>query len=164
MPSGRPRPSRPDVIHGKGSSSDDSDPGVVFRLAEVTEPEMHVCAERLLNSHSLANAPSQREFLRFVIAETMAGRGRDLKEYVIGVAVLGRPDSFDPRTDASVRVAARRLRQKIDEYYAGEGQADEVRLALERGGYAPRFELYVEPREQLARAAHFAPFLKLGND
>jgi TolB-like protein len=128
------------VSHGKGSSSDDSDPGVVSRPAEVTAPEMHACAERLLNSHALANAPSQREFLRFVIAETMAGRGRDLKEYVIGVAVLGRPDSFDPRTDASVRVAARRLRQKIDEYYAGEGQADDVRLALERGGYAPRFE------------------------
>ncbi len=128
------------MIHSKADSSSDSDDGVTSPLVEVTESEMRVCAERLLNSHALANAPSQREFLRFVIDETMAGRGRDLKEYVIGVAVLGRPDTFDPRTDASVRVAARRLRQKIDEYYATEGESEDVRLTLERGSYVPHFE------------------------
>ena len=39
-----------------------------------------------------------------------------------------------------MRVAARRLRQKLDEYYAGEGRDDEVVVSLERGGYQPGFE------------------------
>lgn len=106
----------------------------------LTSSEIRTFAERLLTSRCLSNAPGQRHFLRFVVEETLAGRGQDLKEYVIGVQVLGRQETFDPRTDASVRVAAGRLRQRLDEYYAAEGREDEVVISLERGGYRPDFQ------------------------
>ena len=114
-------------------------------------PEILACVERVLASRCFSGAPGQRHFLRFVVDETLAGRGHDLKEYVVAVQVLGRPDTFDPRTDSSVRVAARRLRQKLDEYYAGEGRDDEVGIALERGGYRPDFHRR-EPEQQVVAA------------
>ena len=49
----------------------------------------------------------------------------ELKEYVIGVQVFGKEDSFDPRTDPIVRVQARRLRAKLVRYYREEGRADD---------------------------------------
>ena len=49
-------------------------------------------------------------FLRYVVERALAGEGDQLKEYVIGVAVFGRGDDYDPRLDSIVRVEARRLR------------------------------------------------------
>ena len=50
-----------------------------------------------------------------------------------------RPSPFDPRLDPIVRVEARRLRSKLDQYYAGEGAADPVIISFQRGDYTPRF-------------------------
>jgi adenylate cyclase len=66
----------------------------------------------------------------------LAGRGERLKGYTIAVQVFGRPADFDAQTDPLVRVEAVRLRQRLVEYYAGEGSADPVRLMLPRGAYA----------------------------
>jgi len=80
------------------------------------------------------------EFLRFVVEETLAGRGENLKESVIGVEVFQRGADFDPRIDPIVRVEARRLRQRLEEYYRDEGAGDAVRITLPKGGYVPVFE------------------------
>ena len=47
------------------------------------------------------------------VQEAIGGRKNELKEYVIGVQVFGKEESFDPRTDPIVRVQARRLRAKL---------------------------------------------------
>ena len=60
----------------------------------------------------------------------------DLKGYTIALQVFGRPPSFDAQSDPLVRVEALRLRQRLTEYYAGEGATDPVRLQLPRGSYA----------------------------
>ena len=65
-----------------------------------------------------------RRFLQLVVCEALGGRAGDLKEYPIGVAVFDRPASFDPSIDPIVRVEARRLRAKLDNYYQGEGRGD----------------------------------------
>jgi hypothetical protein len=49
--------------------------------------------------------------------------------------VFGKPADFDAQTDPLVRVEALRLRQRLLEYYAGDGGADAVRIELPRGGY-----------------------------
>ncbi|HWG58820.1 MAG TPA: tetratricopeptide repeat protein, partial [Candidatus Acidoferrales bacterium] len=79
-------------------------------------------------------------FLEFVVEESLAGRQHRLKEYVIGIEVFGRVDSFDPRVDSIVRVEARRLRGKLQEYYAAEGINDRIRIKLRKGSYVPLVE------------------------
>ncbi len=93
----------------------------------------------VLASRAFANAPVQQRFLRFVVEETLDGRGGDLKEFVVASAVFGRGATYDPHEDAAVRVAARRLRQKLHEYYEDEGRADDLRILLHPGSYRPEF-------------------------
>jgi len=74
-------------------------------------------------------------FLQFVVDETLNDEPGSLKEAVIGNAVYGREPSYDSRIHSTVRVEARRLRRKLDEYYAGPGRDDPVRISLPTGAY-----------------------------
>ena len=86
--------------------------------------------------------------LRYLVGQSLAGRPEPLKEYVIGTEVLERPPTFDPRTDSVVRVEAHRLRVRLSDYYAGDGQYDQVVIGLPRGGYT--LEFTARPVEQSA--------------
>ena len=104
---------------------------------------------RIVGSSVFANADRMSTFLRFVVERTLSGEADQLKEYVVGVAVFGRGDDYDPRLDSIVRVEARRLRTKLDEYYASEGRDDSVIIRIPRGSYVP----VVERRETAAPSA-----------
>ncbi len=82
-----------------------------------------------------------KRFLRFVVEETLAGRGGRLKGYVIGVEVFDRSDDFDPQADTIVRVQAGQLRRRLDLYYSDRGRSSIVRVLIPKGRYAPTFEL-----------------------
>lgn len=73
--------------------------------------------EDLLNaalaSAKFRDSPRQRELLRYLIAEELAGRGDKLDAYAIAFDVLNRDSSFDPATDSNVRVEMHRLRQNL---------------------------------------------------
>jgi serine/threonine-protein kinase len=97
--------------------------------------------ERVLSSAALQHSPQLQRFLRFVVAETLAGHGDRLKEYVVGVEVFGRPSGYDPRLDSLVRVEAKRLREAMESYYADEGREEPVRIDFLKGSYTPSFRL-----------------------
>jgi predicted ATPase len=104
------------------------------------EPDsVRVHLARLLRSDAFANAPSLRRLLSYVVDRSLEGQGDAVKEYAIGVDVFDRGEAFDPQTDTIVRVQARRLRSKLEEYYQGEGACDAVLIAIPKGGYLPRF-------------------------
>jgi len=96
--------------------------------------------KRILASKSFQPVERLRRFLDFVVQETLAGRGEQLKEFLVGVEVFGKETSFDPRNDPIVRVQARRLRARLARYYREEGQADDLVIDLPKGGYAPTFK------------------------
>jgi TolB-like protein len=96
--------------------------------------------ERLLASDPFANAERVSRFLRYVVERTLAGEGDRLKEFVIGVDVFDRDDTYDPRIDSIVRVEAGRLRSKLDQYYSRATADDTVVIRIQRGGYVPEFE------------------------
>src|SRR5262245_22082520 len=95
--------------------------------------------DRILASNTFQQADRLKRFLTFIVKEALAGRGGDLKEYVIGVQVFRKEDVFDPRTDPIVRVQARRLRAKLMRYYNEEGRVDALTIELPKGGYSPVF-------------------------
>ena len=66
----------------------------------------------------------------------MAGRGKRLKGYNVALEVFDRPATFDA-SDSLVRVEAARLRDRLREYYATDGQSDPIRIELAKGTYMP---------------------------
>ncbi len=95
--------------------------------------------DRILASAPFADADRASRFLRFVVEAALEGRSSEVKESVIGVEVLGRSPSFDPKTDPIVRVEAGRLRGRLGMYYQNEGKTDPVLVSLPKGGYLPQF-------------------------
>ena len=89
---------------------------------------------RILDSQTFAHAPMLRRLLQYLV-EHASGGAQELKEYAVGVDVFDRGPDFDPRTDTIVRVQARRLRAKLDEYYRGAGATDPVLIELPKGQY-----------------------------
>ena len=119
-----------------GSMAIQSSPAELTKEASVHAAEQ---LNRILASKAFRQADRLKRFLSFIVEETIAGRGERLKEFVVGVEVFGKPDSFDPRNDPIVRVQARRLRAQLARYYQEEGPDDELSIELPRGGYSPVF-------------------------
>src|SRR5262249_13797573 len=94
---------------------------------------------KILGSPSFSGSERMSRFLRFVVESALAGRGAELKEYVLGIEIFDRKETFDPRIDPIVRVEARRLRSKLKAYYEGEGAADPMIIEMPTGSYVPRF-------------------------
>src|SRR5262245_59684391 len=95
--------------------------------------------ERILKGAPLVTSPSLSRFLRYIVEETLAGRGSAIREYTLGVYVFDRGDNFNPRLDPIVRVQARNLRSRIAKYYETLGAGDPIRIELPKGTYVPVF-------------------------
>ncbi len=108
--------------------------------------EVRAELERILACAALRDAELLKRFLRYVVEETLAGKADQLKEYRLGVEVFERQDSFDPRLDPVVRMAAGRLRKKLQEYYDSEGRQDPIRIEIPKGGYVACFASAISPR------------------
>ena len=78
--------------------------------------------EKVLTSAEFSRAKRMARFLRFVVEESLAGRGEELKERQIGIEVFDRPVHWDPKVDNIVRSEARRLRTKLEVYYDTAGK------------------------------------------
>jgi serine/threonine-protein kinase len=96
--------------------------------------------ERITTGKTFKHVDRLKLLLSFIVVESLAGRGDQLKEYVIGLHVFEKDASFDPRTDPIVRVVARRLRTRLARYYREEGESDEIVIDLPKGGYSPIFK------------------------
>ena len=95
--------------------------------------------DKILAAACLRDSHLLQRFLRYVVGHTLAGERGQLKEYSVAVDVFERDASFDPRVDPVVRMAARRLRQKLQEYYARDGVQDALRIEIPKGGYSAVF-------------------------
>jgi TolB-like protein len=129
---------------------------------EFSDEEIRAEVDRIVRGRTFAHAQRLRAFLTFIVHETLAGRGGDLKEYSIGCQVCGRPDSFDPKLDAIVRVDANRLRSRLQTYYQDEGAGNPIRILLQKGSYVPLFERSpsMGTRERIVSVA-VVPFVNL---
>ncbi len=99
--------------------------------------------DRIVASESFRNSDSSRRLLRFLAGESISDHARELKEYTVGVDAFGKPADYDPRSDASTRVQAGKLRQRLEEYYRNGGAGDPVIVRFPKGG----FQLFFEPAE-----------------
>ncbi len=77
-----------------------------------------------------------------------AGRGNEITEYSIGTEALGRPATYSPTDDSSVRGRAHDLRQKLEHLYKHERPDARMRVALHKGSYVPYFYEVASPPEE----------------
>lgn len=104
--------------------------------------------ERILGSTDFDTSERSREFLRFVVGETLDGREADMTQHSIATSVFGRRDDFDPTTDPIVRMQAGRVRRALEHYYLTAGSDDPLLIELPKGGYTPRFRRAVSPHSR----------------
>jgi serine/threonine-protein kinase len=113
--------------------------GSTIELSKDAEVKIAEQLNQILASKAFRQADRLKRFLSFIVEETVAGRGERLKEFVVGVEVFSKPESFDPRNDPIVRVQARRLRAQLARYYREEAPDSDLVVELPKGGYAPVF-------------------------
>jgi hypothetical protein len=95
--------------------------------------------QRLLETAHFKNSRRYPALLRFIVEETLEGRGDLLKERLLGVRVFNRPPDYDTANDPIVRVTIAEVRKRIAQYYHDPGHETEMRIELMPGHYAPEF-------------------------
>jgi adenylate cyclase len=106
--------------------------------------------DRVLASGDFDASPRSRDFVRYIVEETLAGRADDLTQASIATRVFGRRQDFDATVDPIVRIQAGRLRRSLERYYLLAGQKDAVRIDLPRGTYVPVLR-WARPGEAVPR-------------
>ena len=94
--------------------------------------------DRILASELFTRSERLSAFLKFIVDQTLAGQGDSLKEQVIAVELYGKGADFNTAADPIVRVDARRLRDRLREYYATAPDRGVV-ISVPKGSYTAVF-------------------------
>ena len=105
----------------------------------ISEEAIRKELSRILESSMFIQSDRLSRFLRFTVETTLAGDSEILKEYVIGTEVYERKPPYHPSVDSIVRSEARRLRNKLKEYYESVGRDNAVLISYRLGSYVPIF-------------------------
>jgi len=98
--------------------------------------------QKVLASAGFASSRRLRQFLRYVVEETLNGHADQIKQYTVGVEAMGFGEAFDPQSNPTVRIHANKLRRELDRYCHAEGHADPIHIEIPKGGYVPVFKEY----------------------
>ncbi len=116
-----------------------------FDSNDTCPEEVEAELNAVLHSSAFERSEKLQKFLRYICELTMRGEGGRINEYLIGSEVFLRGPEYSPSEDSVVRRQAHALRQKLQEYYAGEGSAHSLRIDLPVGRYIPSFRRVMEP-------------------
>jgi hypothetical protein len=94
---------------------------------------------RIKESPQFAQASSLKRTLSYICERCDEDGSNNPKEYEIAVQALGRPTSFDPKTDPIVRVSVATIRQRLQAYFESEGRDEKLRLDIPKGVYRAVF-------------------------
>src|SRR5688572_14223951 len=90
-------------------------------------------AERIRTSGVLGRSPLMQRLFDFLLE--CSAQNRAPKEIEVAVDAFGKGAEFDVSQDAMVRVYIHKLRRKLEEFYAGPGAGEPVRLSVPKGEY-----------------------------
>lgn len=137
----------------KAYASDSKKTNPVSLLSEAS----HKGEEWKLVQNIIATPPFLRSdfltnFLIYICDRKLRGRANEITEHQIGVHALGRPPAYNQGEDNIVRNYARMLRKRLEEYFAGEGHEEILRIVIPRGQYVPVFEANLLPDAMVSSA------------
>lgn len=91
--------------------------------------------QKLIDSDVFRTSETHRRLLRYLAEKSLSGEADQLKEYTVGTEAVGKPPSYNPQVDSTVRLQVARLRERIIEYYRTVGQVDPVRIEFPKGHF-----------------------------
>lgn len=113
-------------------------------FSDMEQQRIHAHLEELLASPPFAGSRRRQAFLRYVVAEALAGRGSAIKETNIAIDVFGRGSDFDAQGASVVRVTGGDVRKRLAQAY-GSGLGRDLRIELPLGSYQPAFHFIATP-------------------
>ena len=133
---------------------------------EIETVEVTSALNAILNTDKFSASPQMSAFLKYVVEQTQLGNTRRIKAFTVGLEALGKPASFDPQTDPSVRVLAKRLRHSLEAYYE-QNPHTTIIIDMKPGSYVPKFLLrdqYVsQPDTRVTTVSTTTPATIVGN-
>jgi len=126
-------------------------------LSGISHSEIRAELDRILGHRDFEATARMRDFLRFVVEETLEGRAQRLKGKTIAREIFDRGTDFDPAHDPVVRVQAGRLRRALERYFLLSGGRDPVRIDIPKGGYVPLFTRQPLSRTRLSDMQEIHP-------
>lgn len=106
---------------------------------EIEPAAVREALDRLLTSRAFSRSTQLCRFLEYTVGRRLEEPAPRIKEYTIATEVFGRPSSYNPAADGTVRTEARRLRKKLATYYESEGRGEAIRIEYPKGSYVPEF-------------------------
>jgi Tol biopolymer transport system component len=100
---------------------------------------------RLEQGSTFQRSGAMLQLLDFLLDAASVG---PIKETYVGVAFYKREASYDPRYDSIARVNVRRLRQRLEHFYATEGTDESFQIVIPVGSFTP----VLQPRESISIA------------
>jgi hypothetical protein len=110
-----------------------------LEIPNCTAEEKRSALDHVLQSNTFERADLLRRFLRYICEMEIAGRADEINEYTIATDALGRPATYSPGEDSSVRSRAHAVREKLAAFYESEGAEAPLRIELHKGSYIPHF-------------------------
>src|SRR5262245_8712547 len=113
----------------------------IARISEVAKHESELLAhlDEIINGAAFRGSHRSQAFLKHVVEQALHGEPADLRERSIGVALFGRPVTYDTADDAIVRVTASDVRKRLLQHYGNMGAESKFRINLPSGSYVPEF-------------------------
>jgi hypothetical protein len=96
-------------------------------------------ARRIASSKGFAKSRFLTSFILYICEKHLLQLTDEITEQQIGEHVFRRPRGYNPGEDNIVRNYARLLRQRLEEYFSGEGIDEPIRIVVPRGKYVPVF-------------------------
>jgi Tol biopolymer transport system component len=138
---------RPAAVHSRWFTPERGSMPTETGASDLPDFAVRAQLDSILASAIFSRSPQLRRFLSFIVEQTLAGHGSRLKEAVLAHELYGKGTDFDAGNDPVVRVDARRLRDKLREFY--EGRSEPIVISLPKGSYVPVFEARSTPRAAL---------------
>ena len=106
---------------------------------KISSSDVQAELDRVLESRCFRSRKAAQKFLSYIVQQTTDGQGKGINQHSIATEGLGKEADFDPSSNPLIRVQAGRLRKQLEEYYAGEGRENMLRIMLPIGSYQPAF-------------------------
>jgi hypothetical protein len=107
------------------------------RPADASEVQQALSA--ILLSPPFRSTKQMQNLLRFIVSETLAGRGDLLKERNIGAHLFDKRPDYDTNSDPTVRLRVAELRKRLALYYQG-ARDQTVLINIPSGSFRAVFE------------------------
>ncbi len=100
---------------------------------------IHAELERVLTSQTFTKSPRLSSLLSYICQHSLQGRLEDLTEQQIGIHVFRRSPGYNSAEDTIVRGTVRHLRDRLAQYYQGEGKENPLQIVVPKGSYLAQF-------------------------